>query len=467
MYLPGEAMSEPYKPHDYQKQAIKFLISNGQAGLFLDPGLGKTSITFAAFKLLRKQGMVNKMLVVAPLRPAHSVWPQESQKWADFADLKVRVLHGDERVLRPDNDVDVINPEGLKWLFGEAKAQRRWPWEMLVIDESTQFKHTDTQRFKILKPWLPRFLRRYILTGSPAPNGLMDLFGQVYVLDRGHALGQYITHYRREFFDQTGFNGYEWKLRQGSEDKIYERLKPLVLRLSAADYLDLPPLIENVVRVDLPPGARKAYDQMEELLIAELDDGVVTAATASAATNKCRQIANGGIYGAEDEWKHVHDAKTEAVQDIVEELGGKPAFVAYEFKHDLARLQKAFPDAPYLGGGVPPKRARELEDAWNAGFLPVLFAQPQSVAHGLNLQGVGAAVIWHSLTWNLEHDEQLVRRVWRQGQKERVVVHRIVASNTVDDVILRTVRSKDRTQKALLGALRDSLDARQPTRRRK
>lgn len=445
----------PYTPHHYQKEAIRFLIQQGQAGLFLDPGLGKTSCVYAAFKLLRQREMVKRMLVVAPLRPAYSVWPQEAQKWYDFSLFKVRVLHGDNRVLDTNSDVDVINPEGLQWLFGEVKQRRTFPWEMLVIDESTKFKHTDTVRFKTLKPWLPRFLRRYILTGSPVPNGLLDLFGQIFILDRGHALGRYITHYRREFFDQTGFGGYEWRLRDGSDEKIYERIKPLVLRQSAADHLNLPPLIENIVHVELPPTARKAYKQMEEQLIAEVESGVVTAATAAAAAAKCRQIANGGLYGAEGEWHHIHHAKTEAVRDLVEELGGKPAFIAYEFHHDLERLKQAFPGAPHLGGGVPPAKARAIEDAWNAGQLSVLLAQPASVAHGLNLQGVGAAVVWHSLTWDLEHDEQFVRRVWRQGQRERVVVHRLVAKGTVDEVVLAALRRKDRTQRKLLESLKE------------
>lgn len=461
----------PYKPHSYQKTAIKFLIANGQAGLFQDPGLGKTSEVYAAFKLLRQQGFVKRMLVIAPLRPAYSVWPAEAKKWSDFAEFRVRVLHGDERERgwsTMDSDVDVINPEGLEWLLGspkvkgqpqkhegEVKGLREFPWEMLVVDESTRFKHTDTQRFKTLKPWLPKFLRRYILTGSPAPNGLMDLFGQIFILDRGHALGQYITHYRREFFDQTGFNGYDWKLREGSEKQIYKRIKPLVLRQSAEDYLDLPPLVENVIRVDLPKAARRIYDQMEEHMIAELESGVITAASASAVSMKCRQIANGGIYDEIGHGRHIHEAKTELAQELVEELSGKPAFIAYEFKHDLERLQRTFPGAPYLGGGVAPAKARAIEARWNAGELPVLLAQPASVAHGLNLQGTSAAVVWHSLTWDLEHDEQFVRRIWRQGQRERVVVHRVVARDTVDEVVLAALRSKDRVQRNLLSSLQN------------
>ena len=454
-------MSIPYTPHEYQRRAIQFMIQQGSAGLFLDPGLGKTSITLAAFKILKARGLVKRMLVVAPLRPALSVWPGELRKWDDFGGLTMNVLHGPDKLekLNQEADIDVINHEGLEWLFLQASVKKEWPWQVLVADESTRFKHTNTKRFKLLKPWLPRFRRRYALTGTPAPNGLMDLFGQSYILDLGGALGRYITHFRNSYFDRTGFGGFEWRLRPGAEKQIYEKLKPLVLRLAAEDYLKLPPLVTNDVFVELPPEARKAYDQMEALLITEVKGKVVTAANAAAATGKCRQIANGGSYlGDGARWTNIHDAKTEAVQEIVEELSGKPVLVAYEFRHDLERLQAVFPEAPHLGGGVTPRTQAEVERAWNAGELPVLFAQPQSVAHGLNLQGVGAAVVLHSLPWDLELLDQLVRRVWRQGQRERVVVHRIIARKTVDEAVVRTLAGKDRTQRALLGALRSYLD---------
>jgi SNF2 family DNA or RNA helicase len=445
-----------YVPHAYQKKAIKFMIERACAGLFLDPGLGKTSITYAAFKLLKKLGMVDRMLVIAPLRPALSVWPGEAGKWEDFADLKVNVLHGSEKdaLLHSDSDVDVINPEGLPWLF--SQRWKVWPWQMLVVDESTRFKHTQTRRFKELKPWLMKFRRRYILTGTPAPNGLLDLFGQIYILDEGNALGRFITHYRNQFFDSTGFGGYTWKPKPDSEKKIYKRLRPLVLRMEATDYLKLPPLIFNTIDVELPEDARRAYTSMENLLIAAVEDETVTAANMAAASTKCRQIANGGIYkDGNAGWINIHDAKTEAVTDLIEELSGKPALIAYEYRHDLDRLRKALgKDTPHLGGGVTAKRQREIETAWNAGELPVLLAQPQSVAHGLNLQGVGAAVIWHSLTWDLEAYDQFIRRIWRQGQKERVVVHHLLAKDTVDEAIRGALGRKDRTQKALLNALK-------------
>ena len=409
---------EDWKPHQYQQEAVRFMVQQGAAGLLLDPGLGKTSITLAAFKVLRDTGLVRRALIIAPLRPALSVWPREVSKWSDFAGLRLNVLHGEDKreLLNSEADIDVVNYDGLKWLFAEASRLKAWPWQMLVCDESTRIKHTNTQRFKVLRPHLSKFKRRYILTGTPAPNGLMDLFGQVYALDQGSALGRFITHYRATYFTPAGFGGYTWSLKPGAEKLIQEKLRPLCLRMSAEQYLTLPPLINNTVLVELPPAARRVYGEMETLLMAAVEDNLVTAANAASVVGKCRQIANGGVYhaavdGQVTSWSHVHEAKLDAVKDLVEELGGKPCLVAYEFRHDLERLQKAFPDAPYLGGGISAKRQREVEDLWNAGFIPVLLAQPQSVAHGLNLQGVGAAVILHSLTWDLENYDQFIRRV--------------------------------------------------------
>jgi SNF2 family DNA or RNA helicase len=455
-----------YTPHKYQLAAVKFVVGLGCAGLFLDPGLGKTSIMLAAFKILKKMGLVRSMLVIAPLRPMQSTWPAEVRKWDDFNDLKLVILHGPwkDRALRAKADIYVINPEGLGWL--ERFAPRDpWPFDMLVVDESTRFKHADTQRFKTIKKLLNLFRRRYILTGSPAPNGLLDLFGQIYILDGGNALGRFITHYRMNFFDPTGFGGYTWLPRRGAEEAIYKKLKPLVLRMSAQDYLELPELIDDDrtrVEVTLPAAAMRQYKQMEDLLITTLEEEVVTAANASVAWGKCRQIANGGIYheGGE-EWTHLHEEKLNAVEEIVEELQGKPCLIAYEYKHDLDRLRKRFgEDTPYIGGGVSAARFREIEQAWNRGELPILLAQPQSVAHGLNLQETHGAVIYMGLTPNLEDDEQLIRRVWRQGQKERVFVYRIVAKGTVDEVIIQMLKRKDRTQKSLLNALKDHLKTR-------
>lgn len=418
--------------------------------------MGKTSIMFAAFELLRRKGLVTRMLVLAPLRVCYSTWPAEAKKWEDFSHLKVGILHGPDKasVLASDADVLVMNYEGLRWLA----SQRVTLPEMLVIDESSKLKHCNTQRFKTLKAMLGRFRRRYILTGSPASSGLLDLFGQIYCMDQGATFGPYITKFRAEYFNQTGFGGYEWKLKGGADKLIHKRLAPRVMRLDAKDYLELPPLVEVDIVVELPPAAMVQYLQMENQLKLDLDAGKIVAVNAAVASMKCRQIANGGIYtdAAHKIFEHIHDAKTEAVMDLVEELEGQPALIAYDFAHDLERLKKALPKGtPHIGGGVSPKRSQELVDAWNRGELPVLLGHPQSMSHGLNMQEAGRAVIWHSLCWSLEDRMQLIRRVWRQGQKGRVFVYNIIAKNTVDEALMLAVKRKAKGEGALLNALRD------------
>lgn len=470
------------------------MISQMVGALFLDPGLGKTSITLAAYKILKAQGYVRRMYVIAPLRVAYSVWPLEAGKWADFDGLKVAVLHGPnkEELLWSDADIFVINPEGLPWLFNIHKNWREviskvtgMPVKratlvhdmkrikalhledvMLVVDESTRFKNHTSDRSKALKPVLKFFRRRYILTGTPIPNGLMDLYGQIYILDLGKSLGSYITQYRERYFDPTGFMGREWLPKPDASREIEKLLKPMSLRMAARDYLELPDEIVTDIYIDLPPKARLVYDEMEALLMAQLDAGeVVTAVSAGAATNKCRQIANGGIYREDyiraaakmrsERWIDLHDAKIEAVMDIVEELGGKPILIAYEFEHDLARLQKAFgKDVPYIGGGVSGPKAAAIERAWNRGELPVLLGQPSSMSHGLNLQEAGQHVLWHSLTYDLEEYDQLIKRISRQGNRHKqVFIYRLIGRNTVDEAMLQAISSKDATQSSFLSAL--------------
>lgn len=458
-------MSQPWKPKKHQLEATAFAVGRGAAGLLLDPGLGKTSVMYATYKVLRDKGLVDRALVIAPRRPAQQVWPAEAEKWSNFSDIDVEVLHGPKKLerLKRSEGISVINPEGLPWLFStiaRPSPKARFPWQMLIVDESTRFKHTNTMRFRLLRPWLKEFRRRYILTGSPAPNGLMDLFGQAYLLDMGAALGPYITNFRNTYFDSTGYGGYTWVPKEGAEEAIYKRLAPLMLRMKATDYLDLPPVIYNTIEVELPPAARKVYRQMEKLLLAEVEGGMVVAANVAAAAGKCRQIVNGGIYTEPGKSAEVHGAKVEALLDLLEELSGTPALIAYEFAHDKDRIQAAlkkagYGEVPYIGGGVSDRRFKEIETAWNAGLIPALLAQPQSVAHGLNLQGTKAAVVWFSTTWNLEDYEQFIRRVWRQGQQERVFVHHIVAKDTIDEAVMLAIGKKDMAQRALLSALKE------------
>jgi len=464
-------------PHAYMKKAMRFCVERGAAGLFQDPGLGKTSEMYGVLKILRKAGVAENMLVISPLRPAHLTWPAEAQKWDDFKEFNVHVLHGPDKqlLLEQPHDVSIINPDGLPWLLGgmeeyidpkTGREKRRlvkgaaqeagvW-WDVLVVDESTQFKHGTTQRFKTLRPHLPKFSRRYILTGDPSPNGLMDLWGQMFILDLGRSLGPYITHYRDTYFEKPNLGSFNYRLKKGADKLIYKAIAPLVLRMAAEDYLTLPELIINDVPVELPAKARKTYDQMENLMLAELEAGIVTAANAAVSMSKCRQLAGGGVFVDSDgAFEHVHQAKTEATVELVEQLQGKPALVAYEFKHELARLQKVFPKAPRIGGGVSTKEAQLIERQWNAGLIPVLLAQPQSVARGLNLQGTDAAIIFHTTPWDLEVYKQFIRRVWRQGQAQRVVVSRLIALKTVDQVVVSALARKSGVQQALFTALKD------------
>jgi SNF2 family DNA or RNA helicase len=462
---------------------VKFLLEHAAGALFLDPGLGKTSITLAAVKMLKKKKVLSKVLLIAPLRVCHSVWPKEVVKWKDFEQLKIVVLHGahKDQLLKEEADIYVINPEGLDWLLDVKKSKtpagktrvkvdirrfKKLGFDTLIIDELSKFKHANTNRFKSLKVVLPTFKRRWGLTGSPAANGLLGLFGQCYVLDEGRSLGQYITQYRAKYFDPS-FDGFNWVLRKGADQEIYKRLKPLALRIGD-DVLDMPKVVENNIKVQLPPKVMKIYIDLETDLLAQLEDGILTAQTAAVASIKCRQVANGGVYidpqvealvklpSTKKEWVDLHEEKLDALESLIDELQGSPLLVAYQFGHDLTRLQKRFgKDVPYIGGGVTVKRAQELEIEWNKGNLPFLLGHPQSIAHGLNLQEVGNHIAWHSLTWDYELYDQFNRRVLRQGNKsKRVFIHHLVAEDTIDEVMLITLKGKRRGQNALFDALK-------------
>lgn len=474
------SVAPSWTPHDYQKKAVKFLLEHQAAGLLLDPGLGKTSITLAAFTLLKKKKLASKMLVIAPLRPCYLVWPAEIAGWKDFSHLKVVVLHGKdkEEKLKEDADVYVINPEGLDWLLTGGKGsfdRRRWKelgFDTLVVDELTKFKKSSGKRFKALKNVLDTFQRRWGLTGTPAPNGLLDLFGQMYILDLGNALGRYITHYRVMYFRNPDGRGWKWVPQAGAEERIYEKLKPLCLRMEAKDYLELPPLIDNTIYVDLPPKVAQMYEALEEDLIAKLEENLIVASNAASASTKLRQLCNGALYvdddiaslvrGAKRGVTPVHDAKLDAVEDLLEELQEQPLLLAYEFNHDLDRLLARFgKDTPYIGSGVSPAKAAQIEKAWNAGEIPLLLGHPASMGHGLNFQrGDAAHVGWFGMFWDLELYEQFIKRIHRQGNKAtRVFNHHFIARRqgelTVDQLIYIAQRRKAKGQQALSDALKD------------
>lgn len=446
-------------PHEYQIEGIRRALTQAALGLFLDPGLGKTSIALSAFKLLKEKGYAKKMLVIAPLRPCYGVWPAEIEKWENFQDLSYAILHGPakEQTLRLEADIYIINPEGVPWLYDQSSDRHNvHQFDILCIDESTKFKKPTTERFKALQRGLPNFKYRWLLTGTPAPNGLMDLFGQMLILDGGRALGKYKTHFLREFY-YRGYNLYEWNLQPGAPERITERIKPLIYQLSAEDYLQMPELIFVNIEVTLPEKAMEVYRAVENEFIALIDSGVLVADNAAVAGVKCRQIANGAVY-TEDTYHVVHDAKLDALEDLLDELAGKPCLVLYEFRHDFDRIRKRLPAATSIGSDTPERDLQGIIRRFNAGEISTLLGHPGSMGHGLNLQGTCHHVIWFGIPWNLEHYDQAIARVYRQGQKaEHVIVYHLVCTGTVDERVIGVLEQKDHDQQQLLSSLGNRL----------
>ena len=471
-----------WQPKAYQKRAIKWLIERPSALLWLDPGLGKTSISLAAIKLLKSRRLLTgPVLIVGQPKVINEVWPVEAEKWKDFHDLTIRVLHGPDKEveLRRPADIYCVSYEGLAWLLGAAERttptgkkvwavnKERWAklgFQLVVFDEITKLKNHDSKRFKLIKDVLPSFKWRWGLTGTPASNGLLGLFSQVYSVDVGKTFGPYVTKFRREYFlpDDSGF---DFKLQDDGAERIYAAVSPLALSMSASEYLDLPPISYVDIRVTLPPRVRKIYDNMERVFIAELESGMITAPNSAVASARCRQLASGGAYSdavnektgeLERVTHHVHDIKTDALEDLIDELNGQQLLIAYQWKHDLARIKARLGDKLHVIGGGTTAETRRTIELWNSGSVTNLAGHPGAIGHGLNLQGSGCGhVCWYSPTWDLEHYEQLNRRVWRQGTTaNRVIVYHIVAHDTLDDAVLSAIQGKHGSQQALFDAVR-------------
>lgn len=470
-------MSKKWKPHAYQRTAISFLLSNPLSGLFLDPGLGKTSTSLAAIKTLKYADEIKGVLMIAPLRVVYSVWPGEIEKWANFNCLSHTILHGRTKgtLWGEQKDLYIINPEGLEWLHGQLldglQAGKQCPFDCLWIDESTKFKSHRSSRFGLLRDMLPLFKRRHIMTGTPAPKSLQDLWSQMYILDKGKSLGANFYKFRNTYFRSNDWNKYIWQIREGSAAKIQKLVAPLVLEMSANDYLDMPELIFNDIHVKLPAKAMTNYKSMEKEFFIELEGSEASADAAAQAGAKCHQIANGNVYEDipenlnEDEIRafkrtrkviHIHKAKIEALQDLINELNGKPLLISYHYKHDLAALRKALgKDTPYIGSGVSPEEAKSVESDWNSGKLPILLGHPASMGHGLNLQECGTDVCFFSLTWDLELYDQFFRRIYRQGVKGSTVrVHHLIASDTIDEAMALRLGERAKEQRDLRDALK-------------
>jgi hypothetical protein len=468
-----------WTPHDYQTRAVGWLASRNSAALFLDPGLGKTSSTLGAFTLLQEKKLARRMLVIAPKRVCYLVWRQEGEKWAQFRHLRFSLVHGPrkEDALAADADVYLINPEGIPWLAEQFASPQEFAdkFDTVTIDELTKFKNPSAKRFIMLhggkyrKVRYPNLLqnvtRKWGLTGTPAPNGLEDLFGQMLILDDGVSLGRYVTHFRDKYFVQ-GFDGYTLKPRRGADEEIQKRLKNTALRMKAEDYLTLPPLVDDIRHIQLKGKARKAYDQMKKEMVADLGAGAIKADNAAAMYSKLKQMAGGAVYRIDKDgkrvWERIHNEKLDALEELVEELNGQPVLVAYEFNHELERILERFGDIPYLGKGTTDAAAVSIEADWNAGKIPVLPVHPASTGHGLNLQqGSACHICWFNPTWDFELYDQLIRRLYRQGSKAKTIFNHILAvENSIDFMVIKAVKDKDTTQARLVQGLSEELGVR-------
>lgn len=459
-------------PHKYQKKASKFLIDNKEAALFLDPGLGKTAITLNAIAKLKSQKKINRVLIVAPLLVCYSVWPNEIKKWAQFNKLTVEVCHNKNKqnALESNCDIMLINYEMISWLFSlkggglnSINKIKKAGFDVLVFDELSKMKNASSIRFKALKNLLNAFKYRWGLTGSPAANGLMDLFGECFMIDMGKSLGRYITHFRHTYFMTVDPKGVIWKPLSGSADKIFDKIKHLALRMKAEDYLDMPDIIYNNIYVELDKKSRAIYDEMEKEFIIAINDKIVTSANAAVASGKCRQICSGAIYTYnkfedfdKDTFEIIHSLKIDALLNLIEELQGKQLLVGYEFSHEKERLQKALAkryNAEFLKSRSA--SSNNIVDAWNKGKIDILIGQPQSMGHGLNLQGSNCShICWFTPTWNFELYDQFNRRIYRQGNTtDRIIVHTIIVKDTIDEVVTWALKAKNNQQNNLFNAL--------------
>lgn len=450
-------MGRAFAPRPYQRYAIRRIVDTPAVALLLDMGMGKTVSTLTAIdELMYDRFAVQKVLVIAPLRVALSTWRDECELWEHTRHLRISVAVGDQKhreaALHDDADIYVVNRDVVKWLVGYYRD--KWPFDMVVIDESSSFKNPASQRFRALRKVRPLIRRIVLLTGTPAPNGLMDLWSQMYLLDRGERLGRTLTAYRDKYFrpgQQNGYVVYSYDPRPGAAKEIYRKIADVCVSMKSEDYLTLPPLVQNVVRVQLPDAAVKRYREMERELVLSIGDADITAVSAAALSNKLLQMANGAVYDTKGDVVRIHEAKLDALDEIISCNEGKSVMVIYSYRHDLETLRQRYP------------KARELKTAddirtWNAGQIPLLLVHPQSAGHGLNLQHGGHIVVWYGLTWSLEAYQQTNKRLHRPGQTEPVILHHLVARGTIDEDVMRALEGKAAGQEDMLEAVKARID---------
>ena len=448
-----------FKPHDYQKHCIDKIITTKKLGLFLDMGLGKTVTTLTAVKELKYNRFeVRKVLVIAPKKVAEGTWSREADKWDHTKMLRVSPVLGSQakriKALNTPADIYIINRENVCWLVDYYKND--WPFDMVVVDESSSFKSHKAKRFKSLSSVSGHIERMVLLTGTPSPNSLADLWSQVYLLDGGQRLEKRYTHFREKYFDPGQRNGYvvfNYNAKPGSENAILSRISDICISMKASDYLQLPDVVDHEIPVVLDIKAAKAYYELEKQMVLQLpeDDEEISVTSAAALSNKLLQLANGAVYDDDHNYYEVHNCKIDAFLELIESLQGKPALVFYNFQHDKARILKALEKSKL--------RVRELktaadEDAWNNHEVDILLAHPASSAYGLNLQEGGNHVVWFGLTWNYEQYTQANARLHRQGQTEKVIIHHLICSGTRDEDVMQALKRKEDVQEWVMQSLK-------------
>lgn len=447
-----------YSPHEYQRFVIDYIRKNPIAAVFLDMGLGKTSITLTALNdLLFDSFDVHRILVVAPLRVARNTWSSEIKKWEHLQDLQYSIVVGTEKermaALEKRADIYIINRENVQWLV--EKSGKKFDYDMVVVDELSSFKNHEAKRFRAFMKVRPKVKRIVGLTGTPSSNGLMDLFAEFKLLDMGERLGGFIGAYRANFFRPDKMNGpivYSYKPIPGAESMIYNRISDITISMKATDYLKMPELVSSRYEVQMDDVEKQKYEEFKKDLVLEIEDGEITAANAASLSGKLSQMANGAVYSDNRTVMQIHDRKLDALEDIIEAANGKPVLVAYWFKHDLTRITERLRKLKVIYQKLD---SDESIRKWNEKELQVGLIHPASAGHGLNLQSGGSAMVWFGLTWSLELYQQTVARLWRQGQTENtVVIQHIVTAGTIDERILKALEQKDNTQSALIDAVK-------------
>jgi len=450
-----------YEPHNYQAFAIDYIVTHPIAAVLLDMGLGKTSITLTAIlDLLFDSFVAHRVLVIAPLRVARDTWPAEIQKWDHLSLLTYTVAVGNEAerkaALLQQTDICIINRENVQWLIEDSGLP--FDFDTVVVDELSSFKSYQAKRFRALMKVRPKVMRIVGLTGTPSANGLMDLWAEYRLLDMGQRLGRFIGQYRTNYFMPDKRNGqiiYSYKPLPGAEAEIYRRISDITISMKSTDHLQMPELVSSKYEVRLSDEEQKRYDDLKEDLVLQFPGGDITAANAASLSGKLCQMANGAVYSDTGDVIRIHDRKLDALEDLIEAANGKPVLVAYWFKHDLARISERLHKLHI------PFSCLDTSDSigrWNSGELPVALVHPASAGHGLNLQSGGSTIIWFGLTWSLELYQQTNARLWRQGQTaDTVVVQHIITKGTIDSRILKALSAKDRTQSALIAAVKADL----------